>query len=101
MAKSSNWDRLLESLAAAYAPTRGNGMGDLVNSLVFASRASTELEFSSQRKIAAQTATTELVEQIAWLAEKPGLSQDDVRTVVDYIVMIAELPPLMRGGVAV
>lgn len=82
------------SLAAARAPVRGTGMGDLVNALVFASRASAELEVSSPQKIAAQTATTELVEQIAWLAEKPKLSRADVRSTVDYIVDIAPLPAL-------
>lgn len=96
---SDPWDRMLISLAAAKHPHRGTGMGNLVNALVFAARASADID--KPHALAAQAATSELVEQITYLAGKTDVGRSDVADTVDYIVRIAQLPPLADPRVAV
>lgn len=87
------WTDMLISLAAARSP-RGDrsGAGDLVNALVFASRVTA---YKHPKWIDAQTAVSELVEQIAHLTSLPRkATANDVAEIVAYIVQIAKLPEL-------
>jgi hypothetical protein len=86
---SGDWRDMLNSLAAAKAAVPpGTGAPNLVNALVFASRCAAT---DHPRWIDAQTATTELVEEIAGLVVKRTVSAKDVGKVVDYIMDIGEL----------
>ena len=82
----SDWEDMLASLAWARRRPR-RGRIDLVNAIVFASRCSYT---DHPRSADAQTATTELVEQVGGLLlSRDGLTNAEIVKTVDYIVMIA------------
>ncbi len=86
----NNWDNLLVSLAAARSPQHRDSTGliDLTNAIVFAARVGTDFP----KWVAAQTAASELVEQIGGFTSR--ITRKDVAEMVDYIVEIAPLPEL-------
>lgn len=86
-----DWNDLLTSLRAAKNPKHPNdiGHGNLTNAIVFASRCSATDHPQWEN---AQTATTELVEQVQDLVRRNDVTHDDIVKTVDYIVKIADLP---------